>query len=91
VQQEFLHILQKTLSPGGEFLFKTDHPEYFEWVIEQVEEFNTANAQKPFTQLVWSEQGDFFYPKTDFQELWEGQGKNILQIRYNNGPQIFAS
>ncbi len=37
VQQEFLHILQKTLSPGGEFLFKTDHPEYYEWVLEQVE------------------------------------------------------
>ena len=50
VQQEFLHILQKTLSPGGEFLFKTDHPEYYEWVLEQMDEFNEANPQKPLTE-----------------------------------------
>ena len=86
VQQEFLHILKKTLSPTGEFLFKTDHPEYYEWVEEQVEEFNAANPQKPFDHLPWPDHDEgecFFYPKTDFQKLWEKNGKDIYQFRFN--------
>ena len=82
VQQEFLSILQKTLTPDGEFLFKTDHPEYFEWVREEMETF--ARSGGKFTQLPWpddSEQGTFFYPKTDFQRHWESQGKAIHRLR----------
>ena len=83
VQQEFLSILQKTLTPDGEFLFKTDHPEYFEWVREEMETF--AQSGEKFTQLPWpddSEQGAFFYPKTDFQRHWESQGKAIHRLRF---------
>ena len=85
VQQEFLGILQKTLCSGGKFLFKTDHPEYYEWVLEQVEEFNTANPDPPFAQLPWPIEGNqqgFFYPKTDFQRLWERAGKKIYGINF---------
>ena len=85
VQQEFLHILQKALSPCGEFLFKTDHPEYYEWVLEQVEEFNEANPEKILTPLPLPEEheeGGFFYPKTDFERLWEGAAKEIRKIRF---------
>jgi len=85
VQQEFLHILQKTLSPNGEFLFKTDHLDYYEWVLEQVDEFNQRNSRSPFRRLNWpeeGEQGHFFYPKTDFQRLWESEGKAVLGLRY---------
>jgi len=87
VQQEFLHILQKTLCSGGEFLFKTDHTEYLEWVLEEMGLFNESNlykSDKPFTQLPWPDegkQGSFFYPKTDFQRLWEGEGKDICGLR----------
>lgn len=83
VQQEFLHILQKTLNPGGEFLFKTDHPEYFDWVLEEIEEFNAANPKKTMSPLPWpenDEDGSFFYPKTDFQRQWENEGKIIRRI-----------
>lgn len=83
VQQDFLTILQKTLTPNGEFLFKTDHPEYFEWVCEEMETFNQSN--EVFKQLPWPEDEEnesFFYPKTDFQVHWESQGKQIHRLRF---------
>jgi tRNA (guanine-N7-)-methyltransferase len=90
VQQKFLHILHQVLIPGSEFLFKTDHPEYFEWVLEQIKEFNKAStdkvdSEKPFTQLQWSTegiQGGFYYPKTDFERLWEHEGKELSESRW---------
>ena len=88
VQQEFLAILQKTLKPGGEFLFKTDHPEYFEWVLEEIELFNDSNPNQLFTRLLWPEESKeerFFYPKTDFQRLWEAKRKLIHKIRLQYG------
>jgi len=87
VQQEFLHILRNALIPGGEFLFKTDHPEYYEWVLEQAEVFNEENPASLFTRLPWSEDeenGGLFYPKTDFQKLWESEGKKIDRQRYKS-------
>jgi tRNA (guanine-N7-)-methyltransferase len=89
VQQKFLQILQKTLSPSGEFLFKTDHPEYYEWVLEQIEAFNDAKKKegergKSFTQFQWLKEdaeGSFFYPKTDFERLWEKMNLDIHQLR----------
>ena len=85
VQQEFLQILQKTLKPGGEFLFKTDHPEYYKWVLEQVEIFNTANPETSFTHLLWSENmedGNFLYAESDFEKLWKLEGRMIQKARY---------
>jgi tRNA (guanine-N7-)-methyltransferase len=84
VQQEFLQILQKALSPGGEFLFKTDHPEYFEWVLEEIELFNKNNPDSPFRDKPWHEAGEqdkFFYAKTDFQRHWEAEGKEMTSLR----------
>lgn len=86
VQQEFLTILEKTITSGGEFLFQTDHPEYFEWVGEQIDTFNRSGEK--FTLLAWPESGEdgvdgsFFYPKTDFQKHWESQGKSMHRLRF---------
>lgn len=33
-----------------------------------------------FTRLPWAE-GDFFYPKTDFEEQWLAQGRTIHRLR----------
>ena len=78
VQQHFLHCLYQALTPDGEFLFKTDHPGYHEWVCEEMETF------EKFKTLPWSDHSEdaFFYPKTDFQQLWESQGKTIHQLRF---------
>lgn len=78
VQQDFLQSLWEALKPGGEFLFKTDHEEYYEWVCREVREFGK------FTLQPWAE-GDFFYPKTDFQLLWESQGKVLQSLRCVKG------
>ena len=36
VQEDFLPVLHRSLSDGGEFLFKTDHEGYFLWVLDHV-------------------------------------------------------
>lgn len=75
VQQDFLEALYKVLKPGGEFCFKTDHPEYFEWVEEEMRVF------EKFESLTWEEDA-FFYPKTDFQIQWEAEGKAMHCARF---------
>ncbi|WP_193213734.1 tRNA (guanosine(46)-N7)-methyltransferase TrmB [Luteolibacter marinus] len=80
IQQDFLQAVWDTLEPGGEFLFKTDHPEYFEWAGEKIAAFGK------FERLEWPEDA-FFYPKTDFQLLWESQGKSLQQLRLRKQAQ----
>ncbi len=74
IQLEFLEAAKRGLIPGGEFLFMTDHEEYFEWAQEMVAEFGG------FEILEWNEDS-FFYPKTDFQVQWEAEGKSMHRLR----------
>ena len=83
VQQDFLQSLHQALTPDGQFLFKTDHPGYHEWVCDEIATFGQ------FKPLPWLGDGtrdhgddELFYPKTDFQTLWESQGKTIHQLRF---------
>lgn len=82
VQAPFLTALKQVLQPQGEFLFKTDHPEYYEWVCEEMQQFGS------FEPLDWPEApapDALYYPKTDFQIHWESQGKSIHRLRYQVG------
>ncbi len=74
VNAEFLGAVRRVLVPGGEFLFMTDNPDYHEWTGERLEEFGG------FEVLPWRD-GDFFYPKTDFQLQWEAEGKRMFRTR----------
>jgi tRNA (guanine-N7-)-methyltransferase len=74
VQVPFLGVVKRCLVPGGEFLFMTDHEEYFRWAEEKVTEFGG------FERLDWDE-NTFFYPKTDFQLQWESEGKSMWRLR----------
>lgn len=74
IQTHFLDAVWRALLPGGEFLFMTDHEEYFQWAMEKVAGFGK------FERLDWTEDS-FFYPKTDFQQLWESEGKSIFRLR----------
>lgn len=74
VQQGFLEAVRDALEAGGEFLFMTDHEEYFDWAVERIE------ASKLFEIQQWTDES-FFYPKTDFQIQWEAEGKTMHRIR----------
>ena len=74
VQVPFLGAVKAALEPGGEFLFMTDHEEYFEYACEQI------YGSGLFEILPWEEES-FFYPKTDFQIQWEAEGKSMNRIR----------
>jgi tRNA (guanine-N7-)-methyltransferase len=74
VQVEFLAAVKRALVVGGEFLFMTDHEDYFRWAEQRFEEFGGLE------RLEWDEQ-TFFYPKTDFQVQWEAEGKRMWRIR----------
>ena len=63
------------LESGGEFLFKTDHPEYFE------ESMLALRDCAQLRQVDWPEDA-FPYPQTDFERLWRGQGKAIQRARF---------
>ena len=62
------------MKDGGEFLFKTDHEEYFEIARESVE------ACPWFHIVDWPEDA-FFYPETDFEIQWKQENKHIQGLR----------
>lgn len=72
-QTSFIPVLHRALADKGEILFKTDHEDYFIWVCDLM-------AQSPLFQTTdWDVD---FYPKTDFQQLWESQGKEIYSAKF---------
>jgi tRNA (guanine-N7-)-methyltransferase len=74
VQPEFLAALAQVLEPGGEFLFKTDDAEYFEWTRDLL-------ADHPGLEpLPWPDDA-FFYPQTDFERQWLAAGRTIRRLR----------
>jgi len=74
LQPEFLEAARRLLVPGGEFLFKTDHPDYYEHSLEVIE------AAAGFRRRDWPEDA-FFHPETDFERHWRARGKPIHRWR----------
>lgn len=73
-QLPFLKALHDLLEGDGELLFMTDDLPYFEESLE-VQESCDFFAREPW------EEGDFFYPKTDFEEQWLAEGKTMNRLR----------
>ena len=70
----FLQALHDLLEPGGELLFMTDSPEYYEEAVE------TQDTCDFFEQQSW-EPDDFFYAQTDFEKQWIEQGRSMHRLR----------
>lgn len=75
VQPAFCQDVHRLLGPGGEWLFKTDHPEYF------AEAVATIQASGLFTATHWPTDC-FPYPLTDFERQWLAAGKTIQSARF---------
>lgn len=73
-QMPFLKALHGLLEDGGELLFLTDALPYYEEALE-VQKGCDFFAQEPWTE------GDFFYPKTDFEEQWLAEGRTMNRLR----------
>ena len=74
VNKSFCESLVRILKEDGEFLFKTDHPDYFEESMLALENFDLLE------QLSWNT--DDFYPVTDFEKIWTKEGKEIYSARF---------
>lgn len=74
VNKSFCESLVRILKEDGEFLFKTDHPDYFEESMLALENFDLLE------QLSWNT--DDFYPITDFEKIWTKEGKRIYSARF---------
>ncbi|MBX7210637.1 MAG: tRNA (guanosine(46)-N7)-methyltransferase TrmB [Verrucomicrobiaceae bacterium] len=72
---EFLGGLERILVPGGEFLLKTDHPEYFS------DAQASLASRLVFRSLEWPEDA-FCYPQTDFEKHWLALGLTIHRARW---------
>lgn len=74
VNKSFCESLVRILKEDGEFLFKTDHPDYFEESMLALENFDLLE------QVPWNT--DDFYPVTDFEKIWTKEGKKIYSARF---------
>ena len=75
IQPESLTHLHQALRTEGDFLFKTDHAEYFE------ESTALLDASPLFTRAPWISEAEF-YPQTDFEQQWLAEGKSIQAARW---------
>jgi len=74
VQPEFAAAVARALRVDGEFRFTTDHEDYFR------EACGVLDAE---TGLVRQEVWDFHDdPRTDFQNLWEAEGRATYRARW---------
>jgi len=79
LQPGFLAAIHRLLLPGGEFLFKTDHPDYFEHA------HTVTGAVTGFRSLDWPPDA-FFHAETDFERQWVAEGKSIQRLRLRKVP-----
>lgn len=75
VTPEFGRAVRRLLVPGGEFLFKSDHAEYFEEASRILVGLHDA-----FEPLEWPEDA-FEYEQTDFERQWVEEGRSIGRLR----------
>lgn len=75
VNPENLPYLHRTLVKDGEFLFKTDHEDYYIAATELID------ACPLFRRVEWLPESEY-YPQTDFEGIWLAEGKQIFSARY---------
>ncbi len=81
LQAGFLRSVHHLLKPGGEFIFKTDHEDYF----SEASAFVKEEGLEWFVPIPWEEgesgKDPAFYAETDFERHWKTQGCTIQALR----------
>ncbi len=78
LRPQTLPVLHSVLRPGSDFLFKTDHRDLYDESLPLL-------AESPlFTASPWDDVA--FYPLTDFEQQWLGQGCQIHRGRWRTAP-----
>ena len=72
---DFQSGLLRVLAKDGEFLFKTDHAEYYEEAEEVI------GNMPGLERLPWDDNA-FYYPQTDFEKQWLDEGRSIQRARW---------
>lgn len=73
--REFLAGLERVIEPGGEFLLKTDHGEYFTDAVASL------GGCRGFEATDWGKD-EFFHPPSGFESQWIAFGKVIHRGRW---------
>jgi len=74
VTSAFAGAARDLLRPGGEFLFKSDHEDYF------TEAAAVLRETTGWEEIPWDDDA-CFYPETDFERRWKREGKPIRRLR----------
>ena len=72
---DFQSGLLRVLADEGEFLFKTDHAEYYEEAEEVI------GNMPGLERLPWDDNA-FYYPQTDFEKQWLDEGRTMQRARW---------
>ena len=80
VTREYLTELFKLLKPTGQFIFKTDHPIYFQWTMDRLEIHDNFKVIEFSDDLHQSEYDKTNIP-TEFEQLFKGKGFPVYYIR----------
>ncbi len=75
VRDPFITAVHRALEADGEWLFKSDHSEYFDEVVGAI------RASGLFREESW-EPDAFPYPETDFERHWRSKGLPIHAARF---------
>lgn len=79
-QEDFLAGLERILACGGEFLLKTDDPQYFDDAL------TSLSSRPAFERVDWPADA-FFYPPTDFEQHWVNLCREIHRARWRRVPR----
>ena len=80
INQNFCEALVRILNKDGEFLFKTDHQEYFEESMCTLQNFSLLDY------VPWDKED--YYPVTDFEKIWTNEGKKIYSARFKIHQEV---
>ena len=79
IQSPFVDAITRVVKPSGRAVYATDHPQYAQQMIAEMEQHDLWESvfPKPYYVSEWEEYGWSW-----FQDLWKKKGRNFHFIQY---------